>query len=43
MPEIHLTGWSLHYLLTEIDYVTMNDWRFLAWPLDAQKLTQQIN
>ena len=24
-------------------YVTMNNWRFLAWPLDAQKLTQQLN
>ena len=21
----------------------MNDWRFLAWPLDGLKLTQQLN
>ena len=26
-----------------MQYATMNDWRFLAWPLDAQKLTQQLN
>ena len=24
-------------------YVTMNGWRFLAWPLDAQRLTQQLD
>ena len=23
--------------------MTMNNWRFLACPLDAQKLTQQLN
>ena len=23
--------------------MTMNDWRFLVWPLDAQKHTQQLN
>ena len=22
---------------------TMNNWRFLAWPLYAQKITQQLN
>ena len=26
-----------------MQYMTMNDGRFLAWPLDGQKLTQQLN
>ena len=26
-----------------MQYVTMNDWSFLALPLDAQKLTEQLN
>ena len=26
-----------------MNYVTMIDWRFHAWPMDAQKLTQQLN
>ena len=25
-----------------MQYMTMNNWRFLAWPLDAQELTQQL-